>query len=424
MPGPSSASLTLRVPGDKSISHRALMFAALAPGRSRVLGALASLDVRSTARVLRTLGAEITPLRSGRAVTVTGRRRFAAPGATLDCGNSGTTVRLLLGLLAGHHFAARLTGDASLRRRPMARVTEPLGRMGARYEGAGDRLPLTGSGGTLRPLEWTLPVASAQVKSALLLAGMVGHVSVTLHQPAASRDHTERLLGRFGYRIELSPGTIRFEPTGRVVSGDFVVPGDPSSAAFLLGAALLLGGADCRVVDVCCNPGRVGWFAVLERMGARVEVSDRREQGGEPVGTLAVRSAGLKAVRVCRDEIPALIDEIPILACLAARAAGESRFEGLAELRVKESDRLALLATNLTAVGAVARVEGDDLVVVGTDRPLAGRVTTQGDHRIAMAFAVLGCTPRQRIEVDDLGCAAVSFPDFDAQLARLTAAAR
>ncbi len=422
--GQSRSGLVVRVPGDKSISHRALMFAALAPGTSRIVGGLTSLDVRATARVLRALGADISPLRPGSAIRVTGRRHWRSPTAVLDCGNSGTTARLLLGLLAGQRISASLSGDRSLRRRPMARVTDPLIAMGARVEGNPDRLPLRLHGGTLRSITWHSPVASAQVKSAVLLAAAVARIPVTIHEPAASRDHTERLLHRFGFRVDRSPGTLHFEPTGSVVPGDFQVPGDPSSAVFLLAAAGLLGREDCRVVEVGCNPGRIGWVAVLERMGWRIDMTDRHDQGGEPVATLAVRPGPLRATTVRAAEVPALIDEVPMLACLAARADGVSRFEGLAELRVKESDRLELLAANLRAVGGSADVDGDALVVSGSDSQLAGRVVTRGDHRIAMAFAVLGRSTGDRIAIDDPDCAAVSFPGFAEQLATVAGANR
>ncbi len=413
---------THRVPGDKSITHRALMLATLAPGRSTIRGALPSLDARSTAGVLRALGAGISALRSGKVVQVMGRQELVAPRSTLQCGNSGTTARLMLGLLAAQPFQARLTGDASLRRRPMRRVTEPLVHMGAAVQaGRHDGLPLTIRGGPLQPLDWTLPVASAQIKSALLLAGAVAGVPVTLHEPAASRDHTERLLRHFGYPVRVLPGLIAMEPGGRITPFDMPVPGDPSSAAFLLAAAILADGGEIRIAGVGCNPSRLGYLAVLGRMGAPVGVEGVREPFGEPIGELVVRAGPLRAVTVPAAEVPGLIDEVPILACLAARAHGTSRFHGLAELRVKESDRLALVAENLRAIGVTAEVQGDDLVVEGTDALLQGRVRTAGDHRMAMAFMVLGHRSPGRIVVDDPGCAAVSYPGFPAALAALAA---
>lgn len=409
---------TVRVPGDKSITHRALLFGALARGRSHVGGALTSLDARSSARVLRQLGANISPLRPASVVTVDGRGRLRRPAATLDCGNSGTTTRLLLGLLAGHRFPATLTGDASLRRRPMRRVTLPLAQMGARFtEQVGDGLPLTVLGGSLVPLTYELPVSSAQIKSALLLAGLAGGVEVALREPhGRSRDHTERLLRAFGYRVEEADGWIRLAPAGRLEPFEMQVPGDPSSAAFLAGAAVLAEGGELRIAGVGVNPTRIGFLAVLARMGAPVTVEDTTEHFGEPVASLVVRPAGLHATDVAAGEIPGLIDEIPLLAVLASRAVGTTVFKQVGELRVKESDRLALIAENLRAVGGTAEISGDDLYVEGASRPPRGSVRSADDHRLAMAFAVLGTVPGARVRVDDMASAAVSFPRFSETL--------
>lgn len=411
---------THRIPGDKSISHRAMMLASLAPGESVIGGALTSLDARSTAHVLRALGASITPLRAEQVVQVRGRRRLSRPVATLHCGNSGTTARLMLGILAGHHFTATLTGDASLRRRPMRRVTEPLAAMGARFEDPDrDGLPLTIRGGRLQPLEWRLPIASAQAKSALLLAGAVAGVPVALREAAVTRDHTERLLGANGFAVTRHRGWLRLEPTGAFRPFVMQIPGDPSSAAFLLGAALLAEGGEVRIAGVGLNSTRTGYLNVLARMGAQIAASNEETPFGEPIGDLLARPATLHAVEVSAAEVPGIIDEIPILACLAARAEGESWFRGVGELRVKESDRLALIVQNLRAIGVSAEASGDDLRVVGREGPFRGRVTTGADHRIAMAFMVLGTTRGSRIVVDDPECAAVSFPDFTSRLAAL-----
>jgi 3-phosphoshikimate 1-carboxyvinyltransferase len=409
---------TVRVPGDKSITHRALLLSALARGTSRVQGALTSFDARSSARVLRQLGAEISPLRPGSAVTVRGRSRFRRADAVLDCGNSGTTTRLLLGLLAAHRFPATLTGDASLRRRPMRRVTAPLARMGARFDERGaDGLPLTIRGGALAPLRYEMPVSSAQIKSALLLAGMAGGVEVELREPhGRSRDHTERMLRAFGYRVEDHDGWIRFAPTGKLEPFQLEVPGDPSSAAFLVGAAILAEGGELRVVGVDVNPTRTGFLHVLARMGAPVTLEGVPDRFGEPVGDLIVRPGRLRATEVAPAEIPGLIDEIPLLAVLASRAEGTTVFREVGELRVKESDRLNLIAENLRSVGARAEVSGDDLHIEGGQAPPRGPVHTAGDHRMAMAFAVLGTVLGARIRVDDMACAAVSFPRFSETL--------
>ncbi len=417
---PTTVSGSIRVPGDKSITHRALMFASLIRGRSVLGGALPSLDARSTARILRALGATISPLAAERVVTVTGRRRFLSPTTTLHAGNSGTTARLMLGLLAAHPLTIRLTGDASLRRRPMGRVVEPLEQMGLRVLSAPSHgLPLTVRGGRLRPLAYRMPVASAQIKSALLLAGMAGGVPVTLDQPGLSRDHTERLLAQFGFTLRQEGQRLSFEPDGALHPFELQVPGDPSSAAFLVAAALLADQGSLNLHGVGLNPTRTGFLNALARMGARIEMADLEESFGEPIGTLVAGPTQLRAIDLLEEEVPLAIDEIPILACLAARAEGVSRFRGLAELRVKESDRLDLMARNLRAVGATAEVQGDDLIVEGSDHPLRGRVVTAGDHRIAMAFTVLGGTTGSRITIDDPTCAAVSFPDFHELLARV-----
>jgi 3-phosphoshikimate 1-carboxyvinyltransferase len=396
----------VRVPGDKSITHRALLFAAMARGTTHVGGALTSLDARSTARVLRLLGATISPLRPDTVVTAKGAGRLRRPERTLDCGNSGTTTRLLLGLLAGHRFAATLTGDASLRCRPMRRVTGPLGRMGAHFsERGGDGLPLTIRGGPLQPLQYEMPVSSAQIKSSLLLAGMVGGVEVALREPhGRSRDHTERMLRAFGYEVVEQDGWLRFRPGGTIVPFDLQVPGDPSSAAFLVGAAVLAEGGELAVTGVGLNPTRTGFLQVLTRMGARVEVEELETQVGEPVGNL--------------------IDEIPVLAVLASRAEGTTVFHEVGELRVKESDRLGLIAENLRAVGGRAEVVGDDLHIIGGEAPPRGAVRTAGDHRLAMAFKVLSALPGARIRIDDLACAEVSFPDFPGTLRRIAVGSR
>jgi 3-phosphoshikimate 1-carboxyvinyltransferase len=410
---------SVRVPGDKSLTHRALMFAALARGTSRIDGALTSLDARSTARVLRQLGAELSPLRVDAAVTVRGHGRLRRPETRLNCGNSGTTTRLLLGILAAHPFRAVLTGDASLRRRPMRRVTVPLARMGARFDeqNGRDGLPLGVRGGPLKPLEHELPVSSAQIKSALLLAGVAGRVPLSLREPhGRSRDHTERMLRAFGYDLRERDGWLHFAPTGRLEPIDFRVPGDPSSAAFLVGAAALAEGGTMRIEGVGLNPTRIGFVHVLRRMGVPISLENEHGRQGEPVGDLVAGSGALRATQVSAAEVPALIDEIPLLAVVASRAQGTTVFREVGELRVKESDRLGLIASNLRAVGVEAEAIGDDLHVRGSDSPPQGRVRTAGDHRLAMAFAVLGTLPGARVQVDDLRCAEVSFPGFPTAL--------
>jgi 3-phosphoshikimate 1-carboxyvinyltransferase len=404
----------VRVPGDKSITHRVLLLAALGRGMSRITGGLTSLDAKSSARVLRQLGAGVSPLRQGATTTVQGRGSFRRPIETLDCGNSGTTTRLLLGLLSAHQFSATLTGDRSLRRRPMRRVTGPLSKMGARFvEQNGDGLPLTVEGARLQPLNYEMPVSSAQIKSAILLAGVAGQVPVSVHEPhGRSRDHTERLLRSFGYPVRERDGWISFSPEGRIEPFDIQVPGDPSSAAFLVGAAILAEAGELRISGVGVNPTRTGFLDVIRRMGGQVSIENTVTHFGEPVGDLVVRPGGLHGTEVAAGEIPGLIDEIPLLAALASQADGTTTFGQVGELRVKESDRLGLIAENLRAIGAQAEVSGDDLIVEGGGRPPRGRVRTAADHRLAMAFAVLRTLPKAEVRIDDMACAAVSFPGF------------
>jgi len=411
----------LRVPGDKSITHRMLILAAMARGRSRITGALTSFDARSTARVLRQLGADVSPLAEGREILVRGRTRFRRPGGALHCGNSGTSARLLLGALSAHPFASTITGDPSLRKRPMRRVTDPLEQMGARFTFRKlDGLPVTVHGGRLSPLRYELPVSSAQLKSALILAGLAGDVPVEVREPGGrSRDHTERMLRAFGYRVEDDGDWIRFAPTGRLAPVTNRVPGDPSSAAFLVGAAVLSEAGQLRLREVGVNPTRTGFLRVLARMGAAVNIEEMHDVGGEPVGDLVVSPAELVATDVAAGEIPGLIDEIPLLAVLASRATGTTVFREVGELRVKESDRLSLLARNLRAVGADAEAEGNTLAVTGRDYRPGGPVVTAGDHRIAMAFAVLGTVPGARVRLDDPACVGISFPGFHDMLAAL-----
>jgi 3-phosphoshikimate 1-carboxyvinyltransferase len=410
----------VRAPGDKSISHRALMIAALARGKTELTGLLTGDDIKSSARVLRQLGTKISTIREA-AVQVSGSR-FTAPRSRLNCGNSGTTARLMLGILAGQKFAATLTGDASLRRRPMRRVTEPLATMGARIELQGDGLPVTIRGGTLRGLTYTSPVASAQVKSALLFAGLTGNVPVTVQEPYRSRDHTERLLAHLGLGIREQDGAIVFEPPNRptvIPPFQLSVPGDASSAAFLVAAAILGDEGELLIENVGVNPTRTGYLVVLERMGAHVERVNLRDEGGEPVADLVVRPATLKGTEVTAAEIPTLVDEVPVLAVLASRAVGETVFREVGELRVKESNRLELVAANLRAVGTRAEARGNDLHVEGSDKPPRGRVDTASDHRLAMAFGVLGTIEGAGVKLSERKSVAISYPAFFRDLASI-----
>ena len=419
---------TVRPPGDKSISHRALMLAALAAGgggTSELDGLLTGDDVKSTARVLRQLGAEISSIRDDTKVLVHASR-ISHPASRLHCGNSGTTARLMLGILAGQRFAATLTGDASLRRRPMRRVTEPLRAMGAEItEGRGDALPLTIRGGRLHALTYTTPVASAQIKSALLLAGLTGGVAVTIREPYRSRDHTERLLAHLGLGLHERDGAIVYEPPPAPEARSLLpafrlaVPGDASSAAFLVGAAALAQGGELVIENVGVNPTRTGFLVVLARMGAHVDRVNLRDAGGEPVADLVARPGALRGTEVTAAEVPTLVDEVPILAVLASRAEGETVFREVGELRVKESNRLELIAANLRALGVEAEARGNDLHVCGTTGPPRGRVDTARDHRLAMAFAVLGTLPGAAVRLSERASVAISYPRFFDDLKRI-----
>ncbi len=413
---------TARVPGDKSISHRALILGALSTGRTRIEGLLEAEDVLATARAVEALGAGLRRENSTIEVLGQGVGGLRAPRCALDFGNSGTGSRLMLGAVAGHDMAAEFTGDASLRRRPMGRVLAPLEKMGlAREEGSGDTFPLTVTGTSdLVPIRYEMPMASAQVKSAVLLAGLHAPGRTTIVEPAAARDHTERMLAHFGAEIaidELEGGgravTVRgdAELAGRPVT----VPGDPSSAAFVIAAALITPGSELVVENMLMNPTRIGFLETAREMGASIEILDLRAEGGEPVADLKVKASELKGVTVPPERAPSMIDEYPILAVLAAFAAGETRMRGLSELRVKESDRLAATAAGLAALGVEAAIEGDDLIVSGRGAggvPGGGLVRTEMDHRIAMAFLIAGLASEAPVSIDDTTMIATSFPNF------------
>lgn len=407
---------SVTVPGDKSLSHRALMFAALGTGQSVLRGVLPSADVRNTAGVLRSLGVDL-PVTWGPDATIIiegrGRRGLLAPSVNLECGNSGTSTRLLAGIVAGHPMRATFAGDASLSRRPMRRIARPLTQMGAVFSfAADDGLPMTVQGGELRDIDWVSPTASAQVKSAILLAALVSGCSARVQEPTRSRDHTERMLSALGAPLIVTDDAVLLEPVTHLGALNFDVPGDPSSAVFLIASAVLRG-RPLEVRNVGVNDTRIGAFAVLQRMGVELTMVNQRESGGEPVADVHVAPcAGLRAVTIGGDEIPALIDEIPVLACLAAYAEGETRITDAAELRVKESDRIATVVSNLRAIGASADELPDGLVIRGSTGTLSGQVVTHADHRIAMSFGVLGALAGNQIAIDDPACVDVSFPGF------------
>ncbi|MCK8783325.1 3-phosphoshikimate 1-carboxyvinyltransferase [Roseomonas sp. NAR14] len=422
---------SLRVPGDKSISHRALMFGALAVGTTAIEGLLEGEDVLRTAAAMRALGAEVEQLAPGRwRVAGRGIGGLLEPADVLDMGNSGTAARLLCGLLAGHPIFSVMTGDASLRRRPMRRVIDPLSATGARFAAReGGRLPLAIEGAAdPLPLDYRLPVASAQVKSAVLLAGLCAPGTTRVVEPEPTRDHTENMLRHFGatVRVEDTPEgrVIELEGQPELVAAPIMVPGDPSSAAFPVAAALLVPGSALTVEGIGLNPLRTGLLATLREMGADLTVRNERVEGGEPTGDLLVRHGPLRAVEVPPGRVPSMIDEYPILAVLAAFAQGTTRMRGLAELRVKESDRLAATAALLAAAGARAEILGDDLLVHGNGAPPpgGGLVATHMDHRIAMSALVLGLASAAPMRIDDGAFIDTSFPGFAALMNRVAGA--
>lgn len=411
---------TVRVPGDKSLSHRALMFAALGTGTSRIRGLLASEDVASTAGVLRALGVEVPELSGDFTVRGVGLRGLRKPIADLDCGNSGTTARLMAGVIAGAGLTATFTGDASLSRRPMRRIATPLAQMGAHLDlPPHGGLPMTVRGGPLRPIEWHSEVASAQVKSAVLLAGLVGGVEAAVVEPERSRDHTERMLAARGVPLKVDGTRVQLAPVSALAACDAAVPADPSSAAFPAALAAMAGAGHVVLPGVGVNPTRTGFFAILAQMGAAVAYDDPLDEGGEPTATISVTPATLHGVAVGGAVIPSMIDELPLLACIATRARGETLITGAGELRVKESDRIAAVVKNLRAIGADAEELPDGMRIVGNDAPLRGLVETHGDHRLAMAFGVLRAIHGDGIAIDDPDCVAVSYPSFWRDLAHL-----
>ena len=411
---------TCSVPGDKSISHRAALLAALAPGTSRLRGFSPSGDCASTVAVLPALGARTG--REGDDLVVTGPPDGPPTGdlGTLDCGRSGTTMRLLAGILAGLPVSATLTGDPQLLRRPMSRVTQPLRSMGAAVEPSpGGGAPITVHGGPLRGITYELPVASAQVKSAILLAGLRATGITTVIEATPTRDHTERLLAAMGARVSSAPGRVTLEASA-LEPFDATVPGDPSSAAFLLVAAALVPGSDITIQDVGLNPTRTGLLDALARMGAALEVEPvDRTAGGEPFGRIKVRHAALRATSVTPGEVPRLIDELPLVALAATQAEGTTEVRGAVELRVKESDRIGGLAAGLRALGGAVDELPDGLVVHGPTPLHGGTCDARGDHRLAMTFAVAGLIADGPVRVLGGDLVGDSFPGFERALAAL-----
>jgi 3-phosphoshikimate 1-carboxyvinyltransferase len=421
----------LRPPGDKSISHRAFLFGLLTCGETKVEGLLEGDDVLATGKACQALGAEIERLAPGQwRIRGPGLGALPPPRETLDFGNAGTGCRLMMGVVGGHGITATFDGDASLRKRPMRRILDPVRLMGAQVqsEAEGGRCPIVLKGARdPAPIEYRTPVASAQIKSAVLLAGLNAPGETTVIEDQASRDHTEKMLVHFGAQVVVAP-----EGEGRRITlvgrpelrpNAVVVPADPSSAAFPIVAALIVPGSDIVVEGMMMNPLRIGLLTTLKEMGAHIEALDTRVEGGEEVADLRVRAGTLKGVDVPAARAPSMIDEYPILSVIAACARGTTRMRGLGELRVKESDRLAAMATGLAACGATVSVEGDDLIVTGTGQPPRGgaEIAVHLDHRIGMSFLVLGMVAKEPVAVDDGSTIDTSFPGFAHLMNRLGA---
>jgi 3-phosphoshikimate 1-carboxyvinyltransferase len=397
------------VPGDKSLSHRALIFGALATGETVISGLLESDDVLATAAALRAFGVRVEQFGPGRWRVIGGPWR--SPEVPIDCGNSGTAARLLMGAAAGQGVTATFTGDASLSRRPMGRVKRPLEAMGVRFDG-GDTLPLTLHGPVTDGIDHHNVPASAQVKSAVLLAGLGTDRPVSVTEPLPSRDHSEIMLAAMGVDVIRDGQTVRLGERRSLQPALLQIAGDPSSAAFALAAAAIVPGSEVTAPDMLLNPQRSGFVMALQRMGADVALANVRGQSGETIGDVRVRYGPIFGAEFTAEEVPSMIDEIPILAVVAAFARGETRIEGLDELRHKESDRLALMEQGLRACGVDARADGDALVIQGGAVPGGAEVATQGDHRIAMAHLVLGLGAGQPVTVDEAEMIATSFPTF------------
>ncbi|MCL6515545.1 MAG: 3-phosphoshikimate 1-carboxyvinyltransferase [Alicyclobacillus sp.] len=430
VPPGSALRGAVRVPGDKSITHRAILFGLLAEGTTQVYDWLDAGDCRSSIRVARLLGATVTEEEDGHLVITGTGGRLREPEDVLDCGNSGTTMRVFLGAIAARSPFAVLTGDGSLRRRPMGRVIDPLSRMGARIQARSGRFaPLAVTGGPLTGIEYTLPVASAQVKSAILVAGLLAQDGVTVvTEPEATRDHTENLLSAFGVQVHreaFGTGTRIAVESGQVLRGATVhVPGDLSSAAFLIAAAALVPGSEVTVTDVGLNATRTGMLRVLNRMGARVQLDRLRRVSGELVGDITVTHGPLVGVEIEPAEVPSLIDELPVLAVLAAFAEGKTRVHGAAELRVKETDRIAAIAQGLRDIGCEVDEAEDGFTVHGRGALRGGTADSRGDHRIAMSLAVAGLASTMGVRIRDWDCVQISYPTFAQTLAKLGAELR
>jgi len=403
------------VPGDKSISHRSIMFGSLAEGTTRVSGFLMGEDNLSTWKAFESMGVTISQTGTDALeIKGVGLDGLKEPGDVLDCGNSGTTMRLMSGLLAGQNFFSVLTGDKYLRKRPMKRVVTPLAVMGAQIWGrnGGERAPLAIQGGALTPTTYASPVSSAQVKSAILLAGLSVDGETTVTEPHLSRDHSERMLSCFGAEVRPFEGGVRLTGRPRLLGQEVVVPGDVSSAAFFMVAGLITPGAELLIRNVGINPTRSGIIDVLVAMGGQMEMLDIREQSGEPVADVLVRHSQLKGIEICGDMVPRAIDEFPVISVAAALAEGTTTIRDAEELRVKETDRIDAMVSELGKLGGQVEGRSDGMVITGVEQLNGGIVTSHGDHRIAMSLAVAALSARDSVTIEDAACTETSFPGF------------
>ena len=408
------------IPGDKSISHRGLILGALAIGTTEVIDILESEDVKSTARCLRDLGVKITQDGNRTLIDGIGAEGFKTPSGILDCGNSGTTMRVMMGVLAGRNVQATLTGDHSLVKRPMKRVSEPLRLMGADFSLTNENFaPLTVVGKKIHAIDYELKIASAQIKTAILMAALTAEGTTRLTGEIGSRDHTERFFPHFGVKILVKENEIQLAGNQKMTANRVKVPSDPSTAAFWIGAASLIPDSELLLENVSLNPTRIGFIRVLQRMGAEIKL-EITSPLPEPIGTIFVKTGNLKGVQVTPEEVPSLIDELPLLAVLATQATGVTEVHGAEELRVKESDRIEAVAKNLRAMGCEIEVFPDGFKIVGPQKLKGALISSEHDHRIAMAFSIAGLMADQETVIDEAECVAISYPNFYETLKELT----
>lgn len=415
---------SIKVPGDKSISHRAIMLGSIAEGRTKIKGFLDGEDCLRTIEIFKRLGVSIERRGTDVLINSPGIKKWVTPAEELYAGNSGTTARLMLGILSGSMVTSTLTGDASLSKRPMKRVATPLQSMGASISGEeeGDFLPLTIVGSTLEGIDYNMPVASAQVKSAILFAGLNAKGETVIRETAVSRDHTERLLKQFGAVLEQDGNAVRIQGGQALTGTDVIIPGDISSAAFFMAAAAMIEKSELEFVDVGLNPTRTGIIEVLRQMGAEVEILERNGEKGEQYGVVKVAHARLEGIEISGDIIPTLIDELPIIALLATQATGKTVIKDAAELRVKETDRIAAVTDELTKLGAKVEATEDGMIIEGPTPLTGGELKSYGDHRIGMMAAIAALVSDGPIHIEDPSCIAISYPNFFEHLSQLVKA--